>query len=71
MDKEFSQLIEILDDQRICKDTNYEAYYHLEQVLLLALKDSGTLSAVQYHLAEQALKHQRAERARKIRKEED
>lgn len=66
MAKKYAQLVRIDQDREIRKDTDYEAWYHLEQGLLLALKESGTLNAAQYRLAEQKLKQQRAERARKL-----
>ena len=71
MAREFSQLIDIWENHEIRPDTDYEAYYHLEHGLLLALRESGTLNTVQYHLAEQGLRSQRAERTRRIRRESE
>ena len=62
----FVKLINIVGDREARKDTNYESWYHLEQGLLLALKESGTLNAMQYRMAEEALREQRAERARRL-----
>ena len=66
----FSKLINIRGDREIRKDGDYDCWYSLEQGLLLALRESGTLNAMQYRLAEEALREQRAERARRRMKEE-
>ena len=58
MTRKFSQLMRIEHDHKICKDTYYKAYYHIEHGLLLALRESGTLSDMQYRLVIQALKQQ-------------
>ena len=65
----FAQLVGIEMDQEIRRDTHYEAWHHMEQGLLLALRASGTLNAMQYNLAVQGLKLQRSQRARRIREE--
>ena len=65
----FSKLINIRENREIRKDGDYDCWYSLEQGLLLALLESGTLSAMQYRLAEEALQEQRAERARRLMKE--
>ena len=66
----FAKLKNIVGDQEVRKDTNYDSWYSLEQGLLLALKESGTLNTMQYCMAEEALREQRAERARRLMKEE-
>lgn len=71
MAREFPQLIDISENQEISPDMDYEAYYHLEHGLMLALRESGMLNTVQYHLAEQELRSQRAERTRRIRRESE
>lgn len=65
MARAFAQLVRIDQDREIRKDTDYEAYYHIEHGLLLALRDSGTLSDIQFRFAEEALKQQRSDRAKK------
>ena len=65
----FSRLMNIRDNREIRKDGDYDCWYTLEQGLLLALMESGTLSAMQYRMAEEALQEQRAERARRLMKE--
>ena len=66
----FSKLANIRGDREIQKDTNYDSWYCLEQGLLLALRESGTLFAMEYRMAEEALREQRAERARRLIREE-
>ena len=66
----FSKLVNIRGDREIRKEGDYGSWYHLEQGLLLALRESGTLNAMQYRMAEEALREQRAERARRLMKEE-
>ena len=64
----FSKLITTRGDRKIRKE-DYNCWYTLEYGLLLALLESGTLSAMQFRLAEEALREQRAERARRLMKE--
>ena len=65
----FSKLINIRENREIWKNGDYDCWYSLEYGLLLALLASGTLSAMQYRMAEEALQEQRAERARRLMKE--
>ena len=65
----FSKLINIRENREIRKDGNYDCWYSLEYGLLLALLERGTLTAMQFRMAEEALREQRAERARKLMKE--
>ena len=64
-----SKLINIRGDREIRRDGDYDCWYSLEYGLLLALRESGTLSAMQFRLAEEALQEQRTERARRLMKE--
>ena len=66
----FSKLVTIREDGEIRKDRNYDGWYCLEEGLLLALLESGTLTTMQYRMSEEALREQRADRARQLRKEE-
>lgn len=70
MTRNYAQLMEIYSNNKITKQDNYDAYYHLQLGLLLALHDNGRLSFTQYECAEKALKQQRAERAMKLREEQ-
>ena len=65
----YAELMSTDHDWMISRNTDYDAWYTLEQGLLLALLESGTLSAMQYRLAEEALQEQRAERARRLIRE--
>ena len=65
----FSKLINIRENREIRKDGNYDCWYSLEYGLLLALLERGTLTAMQFRMAEEALREQRAERARRLMKE--
>lgn len=64
LERKFTHLLTIEQDRAIRKDTNYEAWHHLQQGLLLALRDSGTLTATQYRLAQDALKAARIRKAK-------
>lgn len=66
MAKQFSKLQWIENDRRITKETDYEFLYQLQNALLLALKEQGRLSQMQYRHAEERLQAQRRERARKL-----
>ena len=65
----FSKLMNVRGNREIRMDGDYDCWYTLEQGLLLALLESGNLSAMQYRLAEEALQAQRAERARRLIRE--
>ena len=69
MKEKFAQLQHIEHNEWITRDSNYEIWYELEQGLLLALRERGTLNVMQYHLAMEGMKQQRAERARRIKEE--
>ena len=65
----FSKLINIRENREIRKDGDYDCWYSLEYGLLLALLERGILTAMQFRMAEEALREQRAERARRLMKE--
>lgn len=66
MAKQFAKLHRIENDRRITKETDYEFLYQLQNALLLALKEQGRLSQMQYRHAEERLQAQRRGRARKL-----
>lgn len=66
MAKHFAKLQRIENDRRITKETDYEFLYQLQNALLLALKEQGRLSQMQYRHAEERLQAQRRDRARKL-----
>lgn len=65
MARKFAKLQRIDNDHKITKDMDYEFLYHLQNGLLLALKEQGRLNEMQYRTAEERLKQQRRDRARK------
>lgn len=65
MAKRFAQLQRIENDRPITKETDYEFLYTLQNALLLALKEQGRLTQMQYRHAEERLQAQRRERAKK------
>ena len=70
MARRFAELQRIDDNEAITKETHYEFLYHLQSVMLLALREQGTLNAMQYRHAEEKLKRQRRDRAKKILEKE-
>lgn len=64
--KRFSELQRIDNDRKITKESDYEFWYQLELALLLALREQGTLNAIQYRQAEERLRLQRRNRARHL-----
>lgn len=71
MIKKFAELQRIENDRKISKETDYEFLYQLQYALLLALKESGTLNAAQFQLAEERLREQKRRRARKLMEKGD
>ena len=65
MARRFAELQRIDHDRKITKEMDAPFLYQLQNALLLALEEQGRLSAVQYRHAEEGLKHQRRERARR------
>ena len=57
--KRFAELFQIENNQKITKDTDSEFLYHLQQALLLALREQGRLSPMQHRNAEERLKKER------------
>lgn len=55
MAMKFAALERIENSHRIEKDTDPEFWHHLQQGLLLALAESGTLPAAHLHQARQEL----------------
>lgn len=66
MAKRYAQLQRIENDRSITKETDYEFLYTLQNALLLALKEQGRLTQMQYRHAEERLQAQRRERAKKL-----
>ena len=66
MARQFAELQSIENNEVITEDTRYEFLYHLQRALLLALREQGRLNAMQHRHAEEKLKQQRRDRAKKI-----
>ena len=66
MARQFAQLQHIDNNEAITKETHYEFLYHLQSAMLLALREQGRLDVMQHRHAEEKLKQQRRNRAKKI-----
>lgn len=66
--KQYAALQRIENDHEITRETDREFWYNLENALLLALLEDGTLTQMQYRQASEKLKRQRREQS-KLRKE--
>ena len=66
MEKQFAKLQRIDHNEPITIDHHYEFIYHLQGSLLLALRERRRLTAMQYRHAEEKLKQQRWDRAKKL-----
>ena len=68
MAKQFAKLYRIDNNEAITKETHYDFLHHLQNAILLALREQGRLTAMQYRHAEEKLKQQRRDRAQNILK---
>ena len=66
MKRQFANLQHIDNNEAITKETNYEFLYHLQSAMLLALREQGRLDVMQHRHAEEKLKQQRRNRAKKF-----
>ena len=57
--KQYAVLQRIENDHQITRETDREFLYDLENALLLALLEDGTLTQMQYRQASEKLKRQR------------
>ena len=64
--KKFAVLQNIENDRKITREENREFIYNLENALLLALLEDGTLTQMQYRQASEKLKRQRREQRKEI-----
>lgn len=60
------KLQRIENNESITRETHYDFLYHLQNTMLLALREQGRLNAMQHRHAEEKLKQQRRDRARSI-----
>lgn len=58
MRKKTATLQQVDNDRKVTKDTDREFLFLYQRALLLALKDLGVLTEMQYRSAEEALKKQ-------------
>ncbi len=65
MGKQFASLEHIENNRKITKETDYEFLHQLQTGLLLALKEQGRLTEMQYRHAKEKLDKQRREYTRK------
>lgn len=66
MARQFAELQHIDNNEVITRENHYEFLYHLQGAMLMALREQGRLNAMQYRHAEEMLKQQRRDRAKKI-----
>ena len=66
MGKRFAVLTKIENDHKITAETDFQFIYHLQHVLLLALKERGTISTMQYRQADELLRKQRTEFTKRV-----
>ena len=66
----FAQLQRIDNTNVITWENHYEFLYHLQNALLLALRERGRLDAMQYRHAEEKLKQQQRDRMKNIQEKE-
>lgn len=64
--KQFAALQRIDHNRKITQEDDREFLYNLENALLLALLEDGTLNQMQYRQASEKLKRQRREQRKEI-----
>lgn len=65
MKRQYAVLQRISDSQTITEESEYRFIYLLQNSLLLALREQGRLSPMQHRHAEERLKKQRRDRAKR------
>lgn len=69
MAKRQAKLYRIEHNEAITKERNFEFLYQLQHALLLALRERGRLSPMHYRHAEERLRQQRIDRAKRKQEE--
>lgn len=69
MAKKFARLDRVEHNEPITGESNYEFLYQLQSGLLLALREQGRLSPMQHHHADEKLRKQRRDRAKRKQEE--
>ena len=67
MGKRFAVLTKIENDHKITVETDFQFIYHVQHALLLALREKGTISIMQYRQADDALRKQKTEMIKQLR----
>ncbi len=65
MAKRQAKLNHIRHNEPITGESHYEFLYQLQQALLLALREQGSLSPMEHHYARERLQQQRRDRAKR------
>jgi len=65
MSKQYSLLLKIDNNTEITQEKSYIFLFHLQNALLLALRDRGRLTHMQYRHAEEMLRKQRRDLAKR------
>ena len=66
MKRQFATLLRIDHNEAITQETHYDFLYHLQNAILLALREKGKLNAMQYRHGEETLKQLRKEQAKAL-----
>ena len=69
MAKKFARLDRFEHNEPITGESNYEFLYQLQSGLLLALREQGRLSPMQHRHADEKLRKQRRDRAKRKQEE--
>ena len=69
MAKKFARLDRGEHNEPITGESNYEFLYQLQSGLLLALREQGSLSPMQHRHADEKLRKQRRDRAKRKQEE--
>lgn len=69
MAKKFAKLQRIENNEPITRESNYDFLYQLQHALLLALREQGRLTPMQLRHAEEKLRTQRRDRAKRKQEE--
>lgn len=69
MERKFAKLDRIEHNEPITTENHYEFLYQLQRALLLALREQEILNPMQHRYAEEKLKRQRIERAKRKQEE--
>ena len=69
MAKKYAKLDRVEYNEPITEESNYEFLYQLQSGLLLALREQGRISPMQHRHADEMLRKQRRDRAKRKQEE--